>query len=389
MHIKTENVLRFLSHAQVKDRTWRLMLDAIIYDILMIFFFRDVKNICLTGKKTDINDETNTLFNVSAMKTNSHLLPEIDNNSKDNSTRDNDNNQATTSTNCCNVKTFSLPTVNEIEENAAPEKNSNDFTAFTERLRQTRDIKDILRVTKNRNKDTRPKTMETFSKLPKKELLTLPAARLVCKDTEKTQNETAQLKTTFPLIWSDFEPQKLNKNPDRVLETLRIGKKVRTSKENSTEELYDENLNLRSLDTREGNYSRGNLCLGTTVNRPVTNPKDPQRKKFTKTGKFPCEYTLQHLSKTAKNSPRETTFIRILGQPKGPIACKESNISATKLERTESVEKAVKPRQSATKDCGIPLSYLRRLGRRNFHHVLEARSYKPETRKLGTTVIPN
>lgn len=233
--------------------------------------------------------------------------------------------------------------------------------------------------------------METFSKLPKKEILTLPAARLVCKETEKTRNDTMHFKTTFPLIWSNLEPQKLNKKPDRVLETLRIGKKVRTSKETSTEELYDENLNVRSLETREGISSRGNLCLGTTVKRPATNSKEPQRKKVTKTGIFPCEYTLEHLSKTVKSSPRETTFIRILGQPKGPFptSCKESNMAATKLERTESAEKTTKPLQSVTKDCGIPLSYLRRFGRRNFHHVLEARSYKPETRKLGTTVIPN
>lgn len=321
------------------------------------------------------------------MKTNSfYSLPEIESNNNNDNNIDNEFNNS----NNFNTKNCLLPTVNENDECTLYEEKTpkeNDFTTFAEKLRRNQDMKDIIRVTSSGNTDKRPKTMENYSKTLKKETLILPSAKLVCKETEKSRNEM-HFKTTFPQIWNGFEQQKVNKKPDRVLETLRIGKKVKISKENSSEELYDDNLNLRSLETREGISSRGNLCLGTTV-RPVTSQKEKRNnKKLSKTSSFPCDHTLQQLSRTAKNSPRETTFIRILGQPKGPFpSAKGSNMAGNKLERTEAIEKAAKSRQSI--DYGIPLSYLRRYGRRNFHHVLEARSYKPETREMGTTIIPN
>lgn len=350
--------------------------------LFLSILFRDVKNICLTGRKAeakckDLPVETNKSDNV---------LPQIEQNSSKYNNNNNSNNNTDIQIH------LSLPTVNETDDEFTASENNTPKTAgkeivstFSERLRRHQDVRDIIRVTSSAS--NRQKDIKNFKN--KKESIILPAAKLVCNNvTGKSQNpENHTFKELFPQIplGTEYDPLKHNKKPERVLEKLRIGKKVRLSEENSTEELCDEILNLRSLETRDGINSRGgNLCLGKTM-RPGITPRDQQKKN--KSRKFPKDSALRQLSRTVKNSPREATFIKILGQQKGPIpVVKETNMAPAKHEQSE-VEDKIKP--SARKDYGIHLSYLRRFGRRSFHHVLEARSYKPETRELGTTVIPN
>ncbi|KAK3727831.1 hypothetical protein QZH41_008251 [Actinostola sp. cb2023] len=322
----------------------------------------DVKDICLTGRKTKSTENKSVPL---TPRTTTSTLPQIE----------------TANSNVV------LPTVkeNDAECTATEEKKGGKQPTlcgiFSERLRRYQDIRNIIRVTSNE----KPRNMQNLAK-SKKESLILPAAKLVCKDADKSRHEIVG--TTFPQIplWTEYQPRQQKIQSERVLETLRIGKKVKTSKESLTEELIEENLNLRSLETREGINSRGgNLCLGTTV-RALTNQKEQHR-----TIKTNPTYLNKYLSdnsnlpfKKTNLHPRETTFIRILGHHKAPPT-KDSNM-VTKQDLNE--DKA-KIHQSVTKDYGIPLSYLRRFGRPHFHHVLEARSYKPETRKLGTAVIPN
>lgn len=246
----------------------------------------------------------------------------------------------------------------------------------------------------NSKKDARKTNLERDK--PRKESFVLPAAKLVCN--ESVEKEREYLRTALPRIplWIEYEPNKERQRKEMVLETLRIGKKCKATKKGSSgNEIQGESLNLRSnLDTREEipPPSRGNLRLGTTV-RPSTNQIDVKRKTNlppTPQSRYDL-YSSSYLSGSShsfKKSklPVETTFIKILGNQ--TVAPQKPTPNA-KTERKREKPRA-KIRQSSSKEYqGIPLRYLRKFGRHNLNHVLEARSYKPETRKLGSTIIPN
>ena len=131
------------------------------------------------------------------------------------------------------------------------------------------------------------------------------------------------LRTALPRIplWTEYEPNKERQRKEMVLETLRIGKNCKNSK-NSSSGYEVQRLNLRStLDTRGGipPPSRGNLRLGTTV-RPSTNQKDVKRKtnvSQTPQNKYDL-YSNGYLPRPShslkkSNLATETTFIKILG----------------------------------------------------------------------------
>ncbi|XP_031560225.1 uncharacterized protein LOC116296355 isoform X2 [Actinia tenebrosa] len=339
----------------------------------------DVKNICLTGKKADPAERR--YLPQTPKKSNNSTLPALIINSA------NDVNDVP-----C------LPTVREGEDEEdcsgrqqgpsmderCPEITKNDFNNCN---RFENNEKNFRKTCTNLERESKPKLKESF---------VLPAAKLVCN--ESTDKEREYLRTTLPRIplWIEYEPNKERQRKEMVLETLRIGKKCKASKKgSSSNETQGECLNLRSnLDTREGipPPSRGNLRLGTTV-RPATNQKDVKRKTNvpqTPQGRFDL-HSNSYLSGSSHQSrksklPVETTFIKILGNQK-VAPPKPSNVNT---ERKRDTPRTKIRRQSSSKEYqGIPLRYLRKFGRHNFNHVLEARSYKPETRKLGSTIIPN
>lgn len=337
-------------------------------------FFRnsDLKNICLTGKKADPADRR--CLPATPKKTHDTTLPAL-------------------IINPANVNDVQcLPTLREgeDEQETCQQEASMDELAKSDFVRCAR-----FENSKTCKKDARKANLEKDK--PKKESFVLPAAKLVCN--EKVEKDREYLQAALPRIplWTEYEPNKERRRKEMVLETLRIGKKCKPAKKGgSGNQTQGESLNLRSnLDTREEMppSSRGNLRLGTTV-RPSTNQKDVKTK--TNLPQTPKNrYDLYHgssylsgSSQSLKKSklPIETTFIKILGnqtmdsQKPPPIF---------KTERKRETPRANIRRSSTKEYQGIPLRYLRKFGRHNFNHVLEARSYKPETRKLGSTVIPN
>ena len=122
--------------------------------------------------------------------------------------------------------------------------------------------------------------------------------------------------------------------------------------------------------------SRGNLRLGSTVQSPKLKSK-PARVAVGK-----CEVFSSEPPSTAERAresyqggiklPSETAFIQILGQQTGPPP------KAASQNRSKEINKR-RPRteEKTFVKQNMPLQYLTRFGRRSFHHILEARSFKP------------
>lgn len=142
------------------------------------------------------------------------------------------------------------------------------------------------------------------------------------------------------------------------------------------------------ISTRQIN-SRGNLHLGITAvaSAPSSNSK-PARVAVGKCEIFSSTNSssgerVRKSYQTARKLPSETAFIRILGHQTGPPPKNAiKNESKANKEGPSMKEKALM-------NQNLPIQYLSRFGRRKFHHVLEARSFKPSEKKLGTTALAN
>ena len=139
------------------------------------------------------------------------------------------------------------------------------------------------------------------------------------------------------------------------------------------------------LSTRQLN-SRGNLHLGSTVIPPNSKSKSAsvavgKCEVFSSTKTSSAERRRKPYQ-TGRKLPSETAFIRILGQQTGPPP-KETTKNGSKM--------ATKERPSTNEKTfmnqNLPLQYMTRFGRRKFHHVLEARSFKPAEKKLRAATL--
>ena len=134
--------------------------------------------------------------------------------------------------------------------------------------------------------------------------------------------------------------------------------------------------------------SRGSLRLGSNVqSHKSMSKKTPSHVCLSKCEVYSStiQNTGERLQKFGQSGTRrsdETAFIQIFGQQTGPPP-KVANKARTKvIEKDSSSRKA----KSMSKH-NLPLHCLTKFGRSNFHHVLEARSYKPGERKLGATAV--
>lgn len=148
--------------------------------------------------------------------------------------------------------------------------------------------------------------------------------------------------------------------------------------------------NFQSSDSDESLtrqlISRGNLHLGSTVQTPKSKSK-PARVAVGKCEVFSSTVPnapepVRKSYQTGTKLPSETAFIRILGHQTGPPPKVTSQTESKEIgkgrPRTE---------ERAFVNQNLPIQYLTRLGRRKFHHVLEARSFKPGERKLRATAL--
>ena len=134
--------------------------------------------------------------------------------------------------------------------------------------------------------------------------------------------------------------------------------------------------------------SRGSLRLGSNVqSHKSMSKKTPSHVSLSKCEVYSStiQNTGERLQKSGQPGTRrsdETAFIQIFGQQTGPPP-KVANKARTKVIEKDSSSRKAK----SMSNHNLPLHCLTKFGRSNFHHVLEARSYKPGERKLGATAV--
>ena len=139
------------------------------------------------------------------------------------------------------------------------------------------------------------------------------------------------------------------------------------------------------LSTRQLN-SRGNLHPGGTV-LSANAKSQPARVAVSKCEIFSSTNSssadrIPKPYQTARKFPSETAFIRILGQQTGPPPREASKNASKDTNKGRPIT-----REKVLLNENVPLQYMSRFGRRKFHHVLEARSFKPAEKKLRATAL--
>ena len=203
----------------------------------------------------------------------------------------------------------------------------------------------------------------------------LNLAKRQSKDgTKRVQKERIRLPK---FQWTECHVKNPKKMPkENTLVTTKVEKKAENISNSDSDESPARQL-----------ISRGNLHLGSTLPSPISKSTRPPRVAVGK-----CEVFSSTAPNTAEGVrkpyqmgtklPSETSFIRILGHQTGPPP-KASSQSHAK----EECKERPKTEEKAFGNHDIPLKYLTKFGKRNFHHILEARSFKPAERKLRATAL--
>lgn len=182
--------------------------------------------------------------------------------------------------------------------------------------------------------------------------------------------------------WTECHVKNHRTAREKIIPTTKVEKKEKPIVETLPSSDSDENV---LLSTRQLN-SRGNLHLGSTVLSPNAKSK-PARVTVGKCEIFSSTNSssadrIPKPYQTARKLPSETAFIRILGQQTGPPS-KEASKNGSKVTNKERPS----TKERALINENVPLQYMSRFGRRKFHHVLEARSFKPAEKKLRATAL--
>ncbi|XP_032238463.2 uncharacterized protein LOC116618636 [Nematostella vectensis] len=343
-----------------------------------------MKDICLTGKRSDPHSDRRTFPNIphsssddsSPSNSSTKSLPKID------------QHRNLTLQGGLSCEISNLATVREVEE-SHKDKHEREKRAKTEALTiaSTRTSKVIDKVTeiigcKPANKyDTGRRTVDNTKS--RREKL---RERSESKEDDNQFCDSSKAKAecdTLPRVrlWTENKREKR----ENVLETLRIGGK-RSDGKDSSEEDSGENQknNLTTPSFVVPPSSRGNLRLGTTVKA------SPKSSSQVSVGMNRCEVystrsplELLHNVTKKRKSTSGAAYIKILGQATGPPSKPKT---ATEKKSCPSISRS--NHDASPRDYRMPTHYMRRFGGQ-FHHVLEARSYKPEHRGMGATIMPN
>ena len=325
------------------------------FNFVAMFFCSDLQNICLTGKRTDNGERKTAPSNVDT-KLKSDGLPFIvtASNGKQVSQTIGNRKLSTTS----EEDRLDAGKTHQDRIQTAPELTTQDTVLpcvpSNPDVPHQMDDKPISNSAKHQSSNESKRFHKERIRLPKFQW-TECHAKNHRKATEKN-NATTKV-------------EKIAEKP--IVETL-------PSSES------DENV---LLSTRQLT-SRGNLHLGSTVLSPNSKSK-PARVAVGK-----CEIFSSTNSSSAKRIrkpyqtgtklPCESAFIRILGQQTGPPP-KDTNKNESKDTNKELSRPSTKEKVFINQN--LPLQYMTRYGRRKFHHVLEARSFKPGERKLRATAL--
>ncbi|XP_068749777.1 uncharacterized protein [Montipora capricornis] len=180
--------------------------------------------------------------------------------------------------------------------------------------------------------------------------------------------------------WTE-RPVKDKRNIERRFDAKKVEKKDAKQTELFSTSDSDDNVARKLI-------SRGSLRLGSNVQSHKSSPK----RQLFQGNVSKCEVyssnapntseSLQKPCQTGTCIPNKTTFIQIFGQQTGPPP-KVASKARSKVNRKE----GSRTKDKSMANPNLPLQYLTKFGRTNFHHVLEARSFKPGGKKLGATAL--
>ena len=313
-------------------------------------FFSDLQNICLTGKRTE-NADRKPAPSGSNTKLNSDVLPLIvTSNGKQVSQK---------------IGKRELSTTSEEGKLDVAESRHNVVRTAPELTKDTvlpcvpskPDVPHQIDEKQISNSATHQSADE--SRRFHKERIRLP--KFQSTECHADNHRTAR--------WKNITTTKVEKREKPVAKTL-------PSSES------DENV---LLSTRQSN-SRGNLNLGRTVlsENAKSKPASVAVGKceiFSSTNSSSVD-RIPKSYQTSRKLPSKTAFIQILGQQTGP-APREASKNASK----DTNKERPSTREKVFFNQAVPLQYMGRFGQRKFHHVLEARSFKPAQKKLRATAL--
>ena len=317
----------------------------------MNFVCSDLQNICLTGKRTD-NAERKPAPSSSDAKLNNEGLP------------------------------FIVTASNGKQVSQKTGKTKLNTTSEEEKSDAAKSHQDVVRTALELTVDTVLPCVPSKPDIPhqmEEKPISNSAKYHSADESRRFRKERIRLPK---FQWTECHVKNHRTVREKNTTTTKLERKEKPIVETLSSSESDDNV---LLPTRELN-SRGNLHLGSTVLSANAKSK-PARLTVGKCEIFSSinSSSVDHNPKpyqTARKLPSQTAFIRILGQQTGPPP-KEAKKSASK----DADKERPSTREKVLLNQNVPLQYMSRFGRRKFHHVLEARSFKPAEKKLRATAL--
>lgn len=315
------------------------------------FLFSDLQNICLTGKRTDSADRKPAPSG-NDDKLNSEILPFI----------------------------VTASNGKQVSQKIAKRKLST--TLEEEKSDATKSRQDLVRTAPELTKDPVLPCVPSKSDVPH-HMEEKPTSSSATHHTADESRRFHKERIRLPKFqWTESHVKNHRTAGEKNITTTMAEKNEKPTVEALPSSESDDNV---LLSTRQLN-SRGNLHLGSTVLSANAKSK-PARLAIGKCEVFsftnpPSVHHIPKPYQTSRKFCSETAFIRVLGQQTGPPP-KEArrNVSKDTNKERRNTKEQVLLNENA------PLQYMSRFGRRKFHHVLKARSFKPAEKKLRAAAL--
>lgn len=310
----------------------------------------DLQNICLTGKTTETDSDRKTTASSNTKKPSNQGLP------------------------------FIITSSYSKQISANVEKKNSLDEGREEKTNPGENPRDLIRTAPELTQDTVLPSVPSKPDAPHQtqdKPVSISAKSRSKNETKRFQKDRIRLPKFQCTESRVFSSKKISKENSNVTDKM---ERRETKAENISNSDSDERANRQLI-------SRGNLHLGSTVQSPKLNSRLHSRVTVGKCEVFSstAPNTVERVREpyqTRTKLPSETSFIRILGHQTGPPP-KATSQNRSKEENKE----RPKTEEKACPNHNLPLQYLTKFDRRNFHHVLEARSFKPGERKLRATAL--
>ena len=320
--------------------------------LVFSFLFSDLQNICLTGKRTDSSDRKPAEPSCNDGKLNSDILP------------------------------FIVTASNGKQVSQKIAKGKLSITLEEGKSDATKCRQDLVRTAPELTEDpvlpcvpSKPDVPHHIEEKP----ISSSATHHSADESRRFHKERIRLPK---FQWTESNVKNYRTAREKNITTTMAENNEKPTVETLPSSESDDNV---LLSARQLN-SRGSLRLGSTVVSANAKSK-PARVAIGKCEVFSSTNpsSADHIPKpyqTARKFCSETAFIRILGQQTGPPP-KEASKNASK----DTNKERPSTKENMLLNQNVPLQYMSRFGRRNFHHVLKARSFKPAEKKLRAAAL--